>query len=252
MSADLLQTLLERGRRGSPVIAAHRGSSARAPENTLAAFLAALEDGAEMIELDVHLTADGRLAVIHDETTERTTGVPGAVAEMTMAQLRELDAARFMGRSWAGQTVPELGEVLDAVRSRLLVNVEIKGPPQTAPVLARCLDEHEMRQSVIVSSFAPPSVTAITALRPPLLAGLLLDGPVDDPLAAASAVGASLLHVKYPYITADLAHRVHAAGLGLVAWTVDEPTEMLRLRSLGVDAIISDDPLLLRETLAGA
>jgi glycerophosphoryl diester phosphodiesterase len=252
MSANLLQTLLERGRRGSPVVAAHRGASGRAPENTLAAFLAALEDGAEMVELDEHLTADSRLAVIHDETTERTTGDPGVVAEMTMAQLRGLDAARFMDRAWAGQPVPELGEVLDAVRGRLLVNVEIKGPPQTAPVLARCLDQHEMRQHVIVSSFDLPSVAAATALRPPLLAGLLLDGPIDDPLVSAGAVGASLLHLKYPYITADLARRVQAAGLGLVAWTVDEPAEMLRLRSLGVDAIISDDPRLLRETLAGA
>ncbi len=252
MSANLLQTLLERGRRGNPVIAAHRGASARAPENTLAGFLAALDDGAEMVELDVHLSADGRLAVIHDETTERTTGVRGVVAEMTMARLHELDAARFMGKAWAGQPVPELGEVLDAVRGRLLVNVEIKGPPETAPVLAQRLDEHEMRQSVIVSSFDPHAVAAATTLQPPRLAGLLLDGPIDDPVAVAGAAGASLVHVAYPYITADLARRTHQAGLGLVAWTVNEPSEMLRLRSLGVDAIISDDPRLLRDTLAGA
>src|SRR5262249_34012773 len=157
------------------------------------------------------------------------------------------DAGRFMGETWAGQPVPELGEVLDAVRGRLLVNVEIKGPPETAPVLARCLDEHGMRQSVIVSSFDLPAIVAATTLQPPLLAGLLLDGPIDDPVATAGAVGASLLHVEYPYITSDLVRRMHEAGLGLVSWTVNEPAEMLRLRSLGVDAIMSDDPRLLRE-----
>src|SRR5437016_3574517 len=94
----LLDRLLARGRRHRPLIGAHRGASARAPENTLAAFRAALEDGAELVELDVHLTRDGRLAVIHDEDTRRTTGAAGVVAEMSMSELRRLDAGRHKGQ----------------------------------------------------------------------------------------------------------------------------------------------------------
>src|SRR5581483_879272 len=124
---SLLETVLERGCRGRPLIGAHRGASARAPENTLWAFRAALADGAELIELDVHLTRDGRLAVIHDETTGRTTGVDGAVAELTMAELRALDASRVKGGAWTGQSIPELGEVLALARGRVALNVEIKG-----------------------------------------------------------------------------------------------------------------------------
>ena len=115
----LLDRLLARGRRHRPVIGAHRGASARAPENTLAAFGAALEDGAELVELDVHLTRDGRLAVIHDAETQRTTGTAGVVAELSMSELRRLDAGRHKGPQWAGEQIPELGDVFAAVRGRM-------------------------------------------------------------------------------------------------------------------------------------
>src|SRR5256885_5996453 len=107
----LLDRLLARGRQHRPVIGAHRGASARAPENTLAAFRAALEDGAELVELDVHLTHDGRLAVIHDEETRRITGTAGVVAELSMSELRRLDAGRHKGQQWAGGPIPEPRDV---------------------------------------------------------------------------------------------------------------------------------------------
>src|SRR2546430_2436553 len=96
----LMDRLLAHGRRHRPMIGAHRGASARAPENTLAALRAAIEDGAELIELDVRLTRDGRLAVIHDEETRRTTGTAGVVAELSMSELRQRDAGRHKGRHW--------------------------------------------------------------------------------------------------------------------------------------------------------
>ena len=242
----LLDHLLARGRRHRPVIGAHRGASARAPENTLAAFRAALEDGAELVELDVHLTRDDRLAVIHDEETRRTTGTAGIVAELSMAELRRLDAGRHKGRHWAGEPIPELGDVFAALRGRLLVNVEVKGRAAAAPVLARCVAEHDMADAVIVSSFDPAVIRAVTALCPSLLAGLLVDRPVPDPVTAAREGGAQLLHVKHTYLTPTLVDLLHQAGLGALAWTVNAPGEMRRLAALGVDAILSDDPRRLR------
>ena len=247
----LLDRLLARGRRHRPVIGAHRGASARAPENTLAAFRAALEDGAELIELDVHLTRDGRLAVIHDEETRRITSTAGVVAELSMSELRRLDAGRHKGQQWAGEQIPELGDVFAAVRGRLLVNVEVKCSAAAVPALARCMAEHDMADAVIVSSFDPAVVHAVgvcntSLLCPSLLAGLLVDRPAPDPVTAAREGGAQLLHVKHTYLTAALVDLLHQAGLGALAWTVNAPGEMRRLAALGVDAILSDDPRRLR------
>src|ERR671934_1859826 len=176
----LLDRLLARGRRHRPVIGAHRGASARAPENTLAAFGAALEDGAELVELDVHLTRDGRLAVIHDEETRRTTGTAGVVAELSMAELRRLDAGRHKGRHWAGEPIPELGDVFAALRGRLLVNVEVKCGAAAVPALARCVAEHDMADAVILSSFDPAVMRAVGVCNTPLLCPSLLAGALGD------------------------------------------------------------------------
>src|SRR2546421_960751 len=151
----LLDRLLARGRQHRPVIGAHRGASAREPENTLAAFRAAIEDGAELVELDVHLTRDGRLAVIHDEETHRTTGTAGIVAELSMPELRRLDAGRHKGRPWAGEQIPELDDVFAALRGRLLVNVEVKGGAAAVPALARSVAEHAMAEALNGSSVDP-------------------------------------------------------------------------------------------------
>ncbi len=235
-----------------PLVGAHRGASARAPENTLAAFHAALEDGAELIELDVRLTRDGQLAVIHDGDTRRVTGSPGVVAEMAMDDLRRLDAGRHKGAAWAGERIPELGDVFHLVRGRASVNVEVKGEAATVAVLARRVLEYDMIESVIVSSFDRETVRVASSLASRPRTGLLRDEALSDPvdaIRATCAVGASLLHLKYPFVTADVVAALHDAGLGLVAWTVNEPREMRRLAALGVDAILSDDPRLLRETL---
>ncbi len=232
-----------------PLVGAHRGSSARAPENTLAAFRAALEDGAEAVELDVHLTRDGRLAVIHDPTTRRVTGVDGVVAGLTMDELRRLDAGRHKGVAWAGEAIPELGDVFALLKGRVLVNVEVKGGVEAIPMVARRVGEYDMAADVIISSFDRATVRAAADLQAGLRAGLLSDAALPDPVAAVREVGASLLHLKHSLVTPQVMAALRDARLGLVAWTVNAPEEMRRLAALGVDAILSDDPRLLRETL---
>lgn len=253
---SLLRHLLIRGRQHRPLIGGHRGASARAPENTLPSFALALEDGAEMIELDVHLTRDGQLAVIHDEMTERTTGMVGAVAELTMPQLRGLDAGAHKGEQWNGEPIPELGDVFALVREHarglVLVNVEIKGGADAAPVLLERIAAHDMAERVIISSFDPATVRAATERSTEVLGGLLVQQPAPDLVALARGVGASLVHVKHTYIDDGLVEMAHADGLGVLAWTVNRPDEMRRLAALGVDAILSDDPHTLRETIGAS
>lgn len=233
----------------TPLVGAHRGSSARAPENTLAAFRAALEDGAEVVELDVHLTRDERLAVIHDATTRRVTGVDGVVADLTMDELRRLDAGRHKGVAWAGEGIPELGDVFALLKGRVLVNVEVKGGVEAVPIVARRVGEYDMAAEVIVSSFDHATVRAATDLHASSRRGLLSDAALPDPVAAVRAVGASLLHLEHTLVAPEIVEALRGGGLGLVAWTVNAPEEMRRMAALGVATILSDDPRLLRETL---
>ena len=243
----LLRRMVDRGRAHQPLIGAHRGDSSHAPENSLAAFQAALQAGAELIELDVRLTRDGMLAVIHDENLLRITGVAGVVSDMTMSQLRTLDAGRQRGSRWAGPGLPELGDVLQMVSGDIVVNIEVKGDASALPVLADRVIAHDMGERVIVSSFDAAVVRAASALQPPLLVGLLLNRPAEDPVDAARAAGADLVHMQHGIVTAAQVDALHGAGLAVLTWTVNDPREMRRVTQLGVDAILSDDPRLLRE-----
>jgi len=236
-----------------PLVGAHRGASARAPENTLPAFQAALDDGADLVELDVRLTRDGGLAVIHDARTERATGVDRVVAATDMETLRRLDTGRHKGPEWAerGLGIPELGDVFALLAGRMLVNVEVKSGVDALPVLARRIAAYDMADKVIVSLFDADVVRAAGAMEPRVLTGLLLDRLEVDPLAATQALGAALLHLAHRFITPELVGKAHERGIGVLAWTVNDPAEMRRLAALDVDVILSDDPRLLRQTLEG-
>lgn len=194
----------------------------------------------------MRLTRDGQLAVIHDATTRRTTGTRSVVANVTMERLRGLDA----GYRGAAAGIPELGDVFDLTRGRALVNIEVKGSMECLPILARRIDMYEMHEWVIVSSFDPEIVRAAALPAPRVLTGLLVNDVPPDAIAAVQSAGASLLHVRYPRITADLVETLHGAGIGVLAWTVNRVRPMRRLQSLGVDTILSDNPRLLRETIA--
>ncbi len=153
-----------------PAIIAHRGASAHAPENTLAAFQLALEHGADGIELDAKLTSDGQVAVIHDQTVDRTTGVHGVVREMTMAQIKALDAGSFFDSAFAGEPIPTLAEVFDVVGSRALINVEITNYTSVRDALpdkiADLVIRHHMENTVLFSSFHPLNLIRVRRRLP--------------------------------------------------------------------------------------
>jgi glycerophosphoryl diester phosphodiesterase len=235
---------------------AHRGASAVAPANTLAAFEKAVELGADGIELDVHLSADGVPVVIHDFAVGATTDGTGRVAEMDLAQLKQLDAGSRFDPAFAGERIPTLEEVLQAFGDRLLLNVELKS---TSPrdngleqaVLA-LVEQYGLGSRVLLSSFNPFSLRRAKKIAPHVRAGLLY--APDLPLFLSHAWLAPLFphearHPEHTMVDARYMAWAHRRGYRVNVWTVDDPEEMRRLIGLGVSAIITNVPDVLREVL---
>ncbi len=243
------------------IIIAHRGESADAPENTMAAFRLAWERGAEAFELDVHLTADGRLAVCHDATTLRTTGVDLRIAERRMEELARLDAGSWRGARWAGEPIPCLEQVFAEMPERCLCFVEVKSGPEAVPALARLLSAMaDAERRVRIISFRPDVLDACRRLLPGvptmLLSGFRRDGDAWTPTAAellrqAEAVDAVALSVAAdgPVDSAWVAE-ANAQGMPVLIWTIDDPEAARRAVEAGVECITSNRAAWLREQLA--
>lgn len=236
------------------LVIAHRGASAYAPENTMAAFELAARMGADMCELDVQPTADGQLAIFHDETTERWDGRPRRAAECTLAELRQLDIG--------GERVATLAEVCDFARERgMRLNVELKGPGMGAAVAA-LLRDTRVAELTLISSFWPQALEEIAAADPSLPRAFLMGTRtprLDDgqgkswPLAALESVGARAWHPAAEIPDLDqLLPLVRRAGYQVNVWTVNDPEQMRHWVDLGADGIITDKPDVLRSLLSGA
>lgn len=219
-------------------IFAHRGASAQAPENTLAAFELALTQGAWWLELDVQCLED-ELVVLHDDTLDRTTDGEGPLAALTLAQLRALDAGQ-------GERVPLLRELLERLAGRAALNVELKGPGTGAPA-ARLLAQQVAQgrwaaDAILLSAFSATELEAARAVAPGLPRALLSARADAGAVAAAAALGAVALHVPVRAVDAAAVGRVHGAGLALNVFTVNDAQSFARLRALGVDGLFTDYP----------
>jgi glycerophosphoryl diester phosphodiesterase len=224
---------------------AHRGASAEAPENTLAAFRRALEVGADGIELDVHLAADGVPVVIHDATVERTTDAVGLVADWRADELATVDAGRWFAPAFAGEGVPTLAEVLKLVAGRLRVNVEIKAAAVVPALLA--LLPRFPETEVILSCFDRAVTAQLRRADPHLPLAVLAEGPSWHRLIPeAVALRASALHLHAGMVTRPLMGAARAAGLPVYVWTVDDAGEARTLIRAGVSGLFSNDPGRLR------
>ncbi len=239
---------------------AHQGASAAAPANTLAAFRLAAEMGADGVELDAQVCRDGEVVVIHDFTVDRTTDGQGAVRRMTLAQLKELDAGRWFDPTFAGERIPTLQEVFDALGHRLLINVELKSLPGRSRGLeaevVRLIEDHNLTYRIIVSSFNPFSLRTVRRLNPNVPIALLYapDQPVFLRRAwLAMLAPHSFRHPHHRLVDERLMAWAQQKDCRVNTWTVDEPDEMRRLLALGVDGIITNHPdRLVRELSAGA
>ncbi len=244
----------------TPRVIAHRGESSLCPENTLAAFAAALEAGAEVIEIDVQLTADRRVVVLHDATLERTTNGRGLVGDLTLAELRTLSAghARVFGEAFAGERVPTLSETLHFLAGRARLVIEIKaesaGGPLEDGIEALTLgDVHRAgwQRDVALLSFDSAVLERCRALDPNVPRGHLFHrAGVDEILTRAAAVAADFVLPEKSLLSPDLMRRLREARLHVATWLVDDPAELPGLLRYDLFGIGTNRPGALLEALA--
>ncbi|HKD68553.1 MAG TPA: glycerophosphodiester phosphodiesterase family protein [Candidatus Binataceae bacterium] len=220
---------------------AHRGASGEFPENTLEAFAAAIDAGAQMCELDVQLSADRVAVVIHDDTVDRTTDGRGAVAAMSLAELQRLDAGRKLGSAFAGARVPTLDEVLSFVKGRCALDVELKAAGVEREV-CRLLRAHDALADTIVSSFDWNSLAAARELEPALSLGVLADKRAAAMLDTAARLRAVSVNPRYDMVSPVLVQQAHRAGFKVLVWTVDKAARMRQMIAMGVDGIMTNHP----------
>jgi glycerophosphoryl diester phosphodiesterase len=215
-------------------IMGHRGAPADEPENTLRSFRRALATGVAAVELDVQLTKDGRLAVIHDETLDRTTNGKGRVKDFSLAELQKLDAGR-------GEPVPALEEVFDLVKGKAHLVVELK-QPEAAPAVLRFFQEHRAFEFAQVISFWHPAVKALKEADPRLPTGVLLVGCPVDPAGLARAARADTLVLNYRYVNRELVDAAHRQEIRVIVWNIDDPEILKPYLAMNLDAIGTNRP----------
>ncbi len=228
------------------LIVAHRGASAYEPENTLRAFERAIQMGADMSELDAHLSKDGHVIVMHNAAVDQTTNGHGAIADMTLEELKALDAGK-------GERIPTLQEVVDLMRGRNGIYLELKGEGTPGPVVEILRRKNFTgHNQVIAGSFKPWLVQQVREIAPEIATSLLV-GPVypaDELIAMCRACGADYVHLcwenrapePHRLLTPELLSALRAAGVGIVLWHEERPSELAVLRTLDVDAICTNTP----------
>lgn len=224
---------------------AHRGSSGRAPENTLAALRAALEDRADAVEIDVQSTRDGVWMLLHDSSLKRTTGDERRLMELESRETGGLDAGRWFGAAFRGEPVPTLVQALSCLGGRVPLHVEVKASGdriRLARTLLHVLDRHPHGRRTFISSADWPFLSALRRARSALRVGLVLGWRQPRHLPP----GLAALSVPARRCTARLLARARARGLKVLAYTVNDRRTCERLRALGVDGVFTDVPARLR------
>jgi glycerophosphoryl diester phosphodiesterase len=229
------------------LIIAHRGASAVAPENTLAAFEMAEALGADGIELDVRLCADGVPVVIHDATVDGTTNGSGRVADMTLTELKELDAGSGFDPAFAGELIPTLAETLETVGRKLLLNIELKGEGLLSRGLARAvvdvIRQHGLGERVLLSAFNPLTLRRVQKIAPQIPTALLYaSAPLPRFARLVARRPYAALHPHVAAVSGEHVGWIRRRGYRIHVWTVDDPREMRRLIGWGVDGIITNVP----------
>ena len=227
------------------LVIAHRGASGHAPENTLAAFRRAVALGASFIETDLHLSRDAHFVAIHDDNVNRTTNGQGKVHDLTLADLRRLDAGSWFGSEFSGEPIPTLEEILEfSKKNDVVFYLELKliGAWGGEHALIGALRESGEIARTIVISFDAEVIAALRKIEPTLMTGLLFEGQIDQPLQRAVEAGARQLAVRGDLVTPALIAEARKRDLQIVCWTVNQPAHMRMLIEAGVDGIMSDYP----------
>jgi len=221
------------------LVIAHRGASGTRPENTLAAFQKAIDQGAEMVELDVHICKSGELVVIHDYSLKRTTNGHGFVSRKTLSQLQELDAGGC-------EKIPTLKEVFDLVGGKARINIELKGNnvvTETVKLIKHQIENKKQTSGdFVISSFHHKQLKEFHALMPDIPIGILYEGRPGGYRKQAPELHASSINLSIKHVNEKLVQEIHQNGLQIWIYTVDRDGEFEKMKALGVDAVFTNFP----------
>ncbi|PJE99747.1 glycerophosphodiester phosphodiesterase [Streptomyces carminius] len=218
----------------------HRGVMGVEPENTLRSFVRAEREGLDVIELDLHLSRDGALVVMHDAEVDRTTDGTGPVAGMTLAELRALNAG-------LGERVPVFEEVVDAVSAPLQAEIKDRA---AARVLAGAIERRGLHERVRVISFHDDALREIRGLLPDIPVALVTGRSTSTAPERARELGAEMVSCEFRWLAAEVVERCHAAGVEVISWTVNTDAELARARELGLDGVVTDLPAIARKAVS--
>jgi glycerophosphoryl diester phosphodiesterase len=236
-------------------VIAHRGASRDAPENSLAAFRLAAEMGADAVELDARLSADGAVVVLHDQTLDRTTNGTGSVSDRSLAELKTLDAGAKFDPRFAGQRIPSLDEVFETIGGRLLINLELKNYERVFDRLAegviRIVRRHALERRVLLSSFNPFALRTARRLAPDVPRALLVWQGQNGWMTAAlrRLTTFEAYHPQDSMTDRATIAEQHARGRRVNVWTVNDVERMRELLLLGCDGLITDVPEVARQAV---
>ena len=230
-------------------ITAHRGASLQAPENTLAAFQQAMDDFADYIELDVQMTSDGVLVIMHDDNTLRTTGVDNKISNMTLAEVKRLDAGSWFSEEFAGEKVPTLEEVLELTNGRIKINIEIKAGADGITIarkVAELVEEYHAENQCVVTSFDHSTLIKVKQCNENIRVGYILSVAYGSFYQMEDV---DFFSMNASFLTKRTVDAIHNSGKEVYAWTVNNEDAIRNLTNKGVDNIITDNPVLAAETV---
>ena len=230
-------------------VMAHRGASTEAPENTMAAFQKAIDDMADYIELDVQLTNNGEVIVMHDSNAYRTTGVDANIVNMTYKEVKTLDAGSWFSDEYVGENVPSLKEVLELTQGKIKLNIELK-PADNGTALAkntvRLIEKYNMVNECVITSFSESALKAVKTYNQEIKVGYILSAAYGD---FYDMKNVDFFSVNAAFLSKRTIDAIHNSGKRVYAWTVNNKEAIKNLTNKGVDGIITDNPVLARETI---
>jgi len=231
------------------IITAHRGASGWAPENTLAAFKKAIDMGSDYSELDVHLSKDGEVVLLHDSELDRTTDGEGGMWNYTLAELKKLDAGSWFSAEFAGEPLPTLREVIRAVKGKMKLNIEIKisgNEPDIAEKVVEIVRAENFIDECMITSFDKAAVVRCKKIAPEIKTGFIFNEKNTEDYLNGSW---EILSCKYTVVNQDFVAGARKAGKRIHVWTVNEKDMMKKIIAFGVDGIITNYPDRLHEVL---
>ena len=228
-------------------ITAHRGSSKSAPENTMAAMELAVENLADFVEIDVQETADGVVVLGHDSTLKRVAGVNRTIGSYTLEDLQDLDVGKWFSKEFEGERIPTLAEIMEFCKGRVKMNIEIKNLGKDSPLpdkVVELISDFQMKEQCVITSTRLSYLSRVKELDPDIRTGYIISAAYGD---YYSDDDVDFISIRSSFVSGKLVEAAHEKGKAIHAWTVNNKSEMERMKMLGVDNIITDYPVLARE-----